>query len=130
MSVKSIYIIDDDDIYVYGMRRILKSLDDTLTVNSFGNGLDALDQINHLIESDGELPCVILLDINMPVLDGWQFLEDFLQLKDERLREVKIYMVSSSVDSSEMSRAEAIPEVVEYVVKPMKKPKLMEILKS
>ncbi|NVK28484.1 MAG: response regulator [Flavobacteriia bacterium] len=130
MSVKSIYIIDDDDIYVYGMRRIIKGLNPELNVEAFGNGQDALDQILRVLEGDGSLPEVILLDINMPILDGWQFLEEYLQIQDHRLKEIRIYMVSSSVDSSELSRAEGIPEIVEYVIKPMKKPKLQEIIQG
>ena len=74
------------------------------------------------------LPDIIFLDINMPITDGWGFLEEFHELKKTLGKDIKIYMVSSSIDPRDHNRAKNIPEVTEYMEKPVSMSKFSELL--
>jgi CheY-like chemotaxis protein len=71
-------IIDDDEVYVMGIKRMLAKTNLSDTILVFENGLKAL---NYISDSTNTMPDTILLDINMPVMDGWQFLEGFSKIK-------------------------------------------------
>lgn len=75
---------------------MLDSLDICDTVITYLNGQLAIDGIKERIASNKEVPEVIFLDINMPIMDGWQFLEEFIALPLEQA--VRITIVTSSID--------------------------------
>ncbi|PXA03940.1 response regulator [Coraliomargarita sinensis] len=120
-------IIDDDETYVFITKRMIlaKKLCDQVVI--YSNGKVAIDGFRKLLSENGDLPEVILLDINMPVMDGWSFLEKFREL--DIPRKITIYMVSSSVDEADMKRAKEYSEVTNYVVKPVKTEDLVKIFK-
>jgi len=78
-----------------------------------------MDYLKQHATDAGKLPDHLFLDINMPFIDGWMFLEDFVQLKSKLAKEIKIYMVSSSIDQRDMNRAKEYQDVREFVVKPV-----------
>ncbi|MEQ8534886.1 MAG: response regulator, partial [Imperialibacter sp.] len=80
------------------------------------------------ITSSDELPDVILLDINMPVMDGWQFLDEFVKIKPLIKKKITIYMVSSSIDEADLERAKTYEEVSDFIVKPVKAEDLEKML--
>jgi CheY-like chemotaxis protein len=85
----------------------------------FFNGLEAIDELKDKVETDN-IPDLILLDINMPVYDGWQFLEEFKKIKQKLTKEITVYMVSSSNDATDISKSkEYKDEVKKYYYKPM-----------
>ena len=73
-----------------------------------------------------ELPDVIFLDINMPVLDGWQFLDQFSSMG--LLREFRLYVVSSSIDPADKYKASSYPVVSGYLTKPIKPAQLQALM--
>jgi CheY-like chemotaxis protein len=101
------------------------SFSDELLV--FLNGQEALDYFLPLVDTPEKLPDVILLDINMPVLDGWQFMDEFVRLKPNINKEITIYMVSSSVSELDIKKAKAYSEISDYVVKPMRSEDLLKM---
>lgn len=66
-----------------------------------------------------EIPELILLDLNMPIMDGWEFLQEFTKLRPKIARPIELYVVSSSINPTDMERARAIQEVSDYIVKPI-----------
>lgn len=125
-----IYIVDDDDIYRYTISRNLEALNLSNEKLVFSDGEQA---INFMIDNVGNynnLPDVILLDINMPVMDGFQFMEEYVKLKPLIAKEIAVYMISSSVNPQDIQRAKAVPEIVDYLVKPINPTKLGAILQS
>ena len=89
----------------------------------------AIEDIKGKITSPGKLPRLILVDINMPVQDGWEFLRLYEPLvKDLKVRLPYIYMLSSSVIPEEINRAKAHPLVDGFMAKPLTKTVIQSLL--
>ncbi|SHJ27148.1 response regulator [Pseudozobellia thermophila] len=128
MKKASILLVDDDEIYLYLTERLIDGISDNLTVKSFTDGEQALNYIGECIKEQVEMPGVILLDVNMPFLDGWGFLKEFRKLKGKITDKVHIYLVTSSERERDKERAKEFEELTGYVVKPVSEDKLVEIL--
>ncbi|CAD5252500.1 MULTISPECIES: response regulator [unclassified Imperialibacter] len=121
-------IIDDDQIYVFGLRKLIDFHKYSKNLLVFKNGAEAIKYMKPLISTSEELPDVILLDINMPVMDGWQFLDEFVKIKPMIKKKITIYMVSSSIDQADIEKAKTYQEVSDFIVKPVKEADLAKIL--
>jgi CheY-like chemotaxis protein len=121
-------VIDDDSVYQFTASRTLQATQLTNKVLQFHNGSEALLFLRNGANGAQPLPDIIFLDINMPITDGWAFLEEFHELKSRLSKEIKIYMVSSSIDPRDRSRAHAYPEVTDYMEKPISMSKFSELL--
>lgn len=121
------FIIDDDQIYVYGMKKLMALHNLCKRLEIFNNGEEGIRHIERILTQKEELPDVILLDINMPVLDGWGFLDEFVKLKPKLAKKVTIYLLTSSIDPADVAKAESYAEISEYWIKPVK---LDELLKA
>lgn len=126
MSKLLISIIDDDKLYKYALQRMLRKLKiNDLGIIDFSNGMEAIDFYNKRIIEGGELPDIIFLDINMPLMDGFQFMIEYKGLKDKLDKIAEIYMCSSSIIPDDMKNSE---EITEYIKKPFQFEKIHEIL--
>ncbi|RNC91604.1 MAG: response regulator [Allomuricauda sp.] len=99
---EKIFIIDDDEIIIFGMRKLLAEVIDTKYIASFENGELALDSIQSKLKNGEEIPEVIFLDINMPIMDGWQFLQALCELDIEK--RIRINIITSSVDPADYEK--------------------------
>ncbi|MDF4202528.1 response regulator [Maribacter sp. SA7] len=126
----NILLIDDDELYLYLMQKTINQLSNELVVSTFTDGEQAVEYISQCTDEQIELPEVIFLDINMPFLDGWGFLNEFKKLKPKIMNSINIYMVSSSMRDSDIKRASHFEELTGYVVKPVNKVQLTEIFKK
>jgi two-component system chemotaxis response regulator CheY len=125
-----IAIVDDDKIFQLTASKNIKSISVTDKVLQFENGEDALQFINSNLSNPTLLPDYIFLDINMPFIDGWMFLEDYEKIKSKLGKPMKIYMVSSSIDPRDIARAKNNHNVSDYVVKPVSREKFAELLET
>ena len=122
-------IIDDDPIFVFGTKKIMKLANFCNSFLVFHNGEEALNHLKPIIESNNDsLPDVILLDLNMPVMDGWEFLDEFIKIPCEK--EITIYIVTSSIDPIDMDRAKDYDNISNYLIKPITSQKLQEIMSA
>ena len=130
MTVPSIilFVVDDDDIYKFTISRTIEMQKIPANVIHFSDGAEAFRFIEENIKSPELLPDVILLDINMPAMDGWQFLEEYSRVKPALKKPVRIYLVTSSVDRRDISRAKTVPEISDYLVKPVRPELLRDII--
>ncbi|MBA6314626.1 response regulator [Cellulophaga baltica] len=122
------FIVDDDDIYQFTVIKTIKALNLAKKIIAFSDGEEALDFMIKNLHKDEELPDVILLDINMPIMDGFQFMEEYVKIKPKLGKKITIYMVSSSVDTVDIERAKKISEISDYIIKPIKKGELKAIV--
>ncbi len=123
-----LWIIDDDPIIKFATKHILKGFEEISNCEEFDDGSLALSEINTRIERKSPFPQIILLDINMPELNGWELLDELLQINFD-FEKVKVYMYSSSSNSSDKIKSQGYP-VVDYIIKPLSKEKFREILDS
>ena len=121
-------LVDDDRIYQFTTERLLQRLNVEVRFLWFKDGEEALEYIGEHRNEISQLPDILIVDINMPFLDGWQFLDAFLSIKNSLAKAIDIYMVSSSNDERERSRARSTEGVLDYVEKPITKEKLAFIL--
>lgn len=129
-KLESICIIDDDEIYTFLLKKTLKKIDLCNQVHSYVNGLDGIDNLKKIIENHEVLPDIILLDINMPLLDGWEFLNEFQKIKDKIDKNIAIYVVSSSISVIDIDKAKNHPEVVDFLTKPIEPDTLVRIAQA
>lgn len=122
-------IIDDDPIFVFGTKKIMKLANFCNSFLVFHNGEEALNHLKPIIESNNDsLPDVILLDLNMPVMDGWEFLDEFIKIPCEK--EITIYIVTSSIDPMDIDRAKDYDNISNYLIKPISSQKLQELMSA
>ncbi len=121
-------LVDDDRIYQFTTERLLKRLDVNVRFLWFKDGEEAIAFMKEHADEAGILPDILIVDINMPYLDGWQFLDAFKDLRPTMAKSVDIYMVSSSNDDRDMERARTTEGVLDYVEKPITKEKLAVII--
>ncbi len=121
---KSIWVIDDDQIYQMIIKKLIKRAE----VFGEESYYKCTHQVFEDLENSGlSLPDIILLDINMPSVDGWQFIEKLQSIFPDLVNETSIYIVSSSIAYSDKERAETIPVINSFLSKPLSVEKLQEI---
>ncbi|WP_299112070.1 response regulator [uncultured Winogradskyella sp.] len=121
-------IIDDDPIFVYGTRKIMEMADFSNAFMVYKNGKEALENLKPILKQEKNIPDVILLDINMPIMDGWQFLDEFIKVKTKK--PITIFVVSSSIDPQDIEKAKKYSIVKDYILKPISPDMLTVISKK
>ena len=94
------------------------------------NGKIAIDQLYEIQSKDsGMMPDYILLDINMPIMNGWEFLDEYKRLNIDPGGKCKIYIISSSVFSNDINKSRSYPLVIDFVSKPLNIDKVKDLFK-
>lgn len=133
--LQKVLLVDDDMVTWAICEMVLNKTAFSREIEKLGNGKDAIDYFSSFFErkKKGEPglvpPDLILLDLNMPVMDGWTFLEDYLRKYAERLPDTKIAILSSTVNPEDFIRAQKYPNVIDFINKPLTI-ELVEELKS
>lgn len=117
----NICLIDDDRIYQFAARKIIEATGFAGNVLAFSNGKDAIQYLHDHLNYETEIPDVIFLDIHMPIMNGWQFLDEYKNIKPRLSKPVHIYMVSSSVDEIDIDKSKTFDTVSDYIIKPLKR---------
>lgn len=116
-----VLLIDDDDATNYINERLINKLECTDRVIKYRTAYQALEYVKeHLItDEDCQGSILILLDLNMPVMNGWEFIEEYnkLQVKDER--DIKLVVLTTSMNPDDRTQALATEGVSDFVNKPL-----------
>ncbi|WP_162052683.1 response regulator [Pontibacter pamirensis] len=123
---KTVLLVDDDNLSIFLSKRVLKMSGIEADILTAQHGREALAIIRELYHS-GRYPELILLDINMPVMDGFAFLDELQKSIDWKSVSMKIVILSSSLHDLELARAKKLP-VVGCIEKPLSKEKLSRFL--
>jgi len=123
----TIGIIDDDSVYKFVIRTLIRATSPAILTLELKDGQEAIEFFHQNMDELSQLPDIILLDINMPRLNGWQFLD---QLRNSGIAFYRpsIYMVSSSTDEIDIATANSYQEVIRFISKPIRKEVLREII--
>jgi len=127
---KHILLIDDDAVSNMINTKIIKMNFD-FTVSAFTNAKVALDQLSRWTESSREeSPDAIFLDINMPIMDGWEFLDEFQKLPANLLSMCKVHLLTSSIDQEDIEKSKTYQIVCEFISKPLTSEKLKSLIQA
>ena len=127
-NLKKISIIDDDKISTYLTQRIVNSSSFVIDSETFHQSEKALLCIKKAFYEQTDLPDLILLDINMPVHDGWDFINE-LQ-KTPNYKPIPIVVLSSSIYKEDKAKSEMYSEIKGYFSKPLTVVKFDEIMQQ
>jgi CheY-like chemotaxis protein len=122
--LKRILYIEDDPVTAMLFKMIIRKNEFSETIDVCEDGMKALDYFENLKISKEEAPQVLFLDLNMPVLTGWEFLDIFKTRFSNDFPNLKILVVSSSVDPTDLQLANNNPMVMSFLSKPIDKIKL------
>jgi CheY-like chemotaxis protein len=126
--IKNIALVDDDDVFVFLTKKVIKATNLVDRITVFTNGLEALNFIKENQDNADALPEIILLDLSMPVMNGWQFLREYILLNPKLAKKISIYICSSSISPDDISLAKTISEVSDFIIKPITEDKLTELI--
>ncbi|GEC71601.1 Response regulator receiver domain-containing protein [Flavobacterium flevense] len=129
-TIRNMTLIDDDDIFVFLTKKAIQTTNLVELIKVFGNGLDAINFLKENCNNSDALPEIILLDLSMPIMDGWQFLDEFTKLAPKIDKKITIYICSSSISPSDVLLAKKNNLVSDYIIKPVSKEKLIELIKG
>lgn len=119
---KQVFIIDDDPISIVILKKNLELVEVTQKITTFSNGKDALNHLKKEYKTDENY--TIFLDINMPEMNGWEFLNEIKSFITPQ--NTTIYLLTSSINKLDKERASQFPIINQYLSKPICK----EILKN
>lgn len=123
-----ICVVDDDPIFHYICKVNFSLLCDNLEFLTFFNGQEAFDYFTDSAKLDQSPPDIVLVDINMPVMNGWELVD---RLRDLHFcQAMKLYIVSSSVSPQDSFRSLSKKNVTSYVTKPLSKENFIDIFRS
>ncbi|AMR34203.1 hypothetical protein A0256_23495 [Mucilaginibacter sp. PAMC 26640] len=123
------WIIDDDEIFIFGFKKFIEIRRIFVELFEFSNGQAAISQLQDPAFADN-LPDLIFVDMNMPVMDGWEFTKTFEEIKSRLGKDITVYMISSSVDKNDIARAKNIRSIEDYILKPISQSNVEGIINS
>jgi CheY-like chemotaxis protein len=123
-------LVDDDQNDNYFHTREIKKTNLNIVVVTKNSGIEALEYLKSKKEITNIQPDLIFLDINMPRMNGWEFLQEYSQLDKELQRGKIIIMLTSSKNPDEVAKAMSISSVSDYISKPLTKETLEDIIKN
>lgn len=125
--MKTIWVVDDDEIIQFIIKRSIQNISPDFNILSFINGEEAIEALLDKSKNN-QLPDIILLDINMPVMDGWEFISKFDSMKSNINKKVAIYILTSSTALEDKKQAKQYESIINYINKPIEASLLKEIL--
>ncbi|MGN7785253.1 response regulator [Niabella sp. 22666] len=117
---KNVLVVDDDPVFKLIARKLFERSGDFFEVTFAENGLEAIEFLRTTIDGKTTpLPDIILLDIEMPIMNGWGFMEEFVKLPAEDTRDISVYTVSSSIAQEDKNKTASYPQIKAYITKPL-----------
>ena len=129
-----ILCIDDDPITLMLCKKVIIKASFTNEIFTFQNGQEALQYFNTIKYSNDKdkpllKPELIFLDLNMPVMGGWEFLDHFITPEYSEFHSIKVIILSSTIDPEDMEKSKNYPMVMDFLSKPITVT-MLEYLKS
>jgi CheY-like chemotaxis protein len=125
----SILLVDDDEINNFISVKLIKKTLLNTEISTCLNGKFAIDQLVAIQNRDPDkMPDYILLDINMPIMNGWEFLDEYERLNLGKSGKTKIFIISSSVFNNDINKAKSYSLVKDFISKPLSVDKIKEVL--
>ncbi len=119
-KIHTVLVIDDDPINNVICKTLIRTLRFSEVVHSFVRAKEALEYLRNAIDNQPEkVPQVLFLDVNMPEMDGWEFLEEYDKFPADFKENCHLYMLSSSVNREDMRKSEHYKYIRDFIQKPL-----------
>ena len=127
MKLKHLLLVDDDPTTNFFNRHLIGKMEIFDQIHEAANGQAALDKIAELHDR-GEAPDMILLDINMPIMNGFEFLDRYTKLDDKIKSSVVVCMLTTSLAQEDLERSKEYDILNDYIDKPLYEAKMRELI--
>ena len=127
MGAKKLFLVDDDDIFRLAADVLIKTYQVAEEVVQLENGLEAYDALMALEHNPEELPQLIFLDINMPVMNGWELLEELKRGPAIIRNTIQIHILTSSIAPEDLNLSKTYEFIDGYITKPLTEKDLLKI---
>jgi CheY-like chemotaxis protein len=128
--MKRYLLIDDDEIFNFLHAELIRKADDSAIIDAFTSSIEGLSYLTDCINKDMPLPDFLFLDIRMPEMNGFEFLNELLKLPASRIEKIKIFMLTSSLDERDRKTASGYAVVKGFVGKTFSIERLNEIIEE
>lgn len=129
MNAYRVLLIDDNEIDNYISNHVLEETKLAKEITTKNSAIDALSYLKNLELADGQFPDIIFLDVRMPKMDGFEFLEEFKTFTENKTLACSIIMLTSSLYPDDKARAMQNPFVKKFLNKPLTSEIVEELLK-
>jgi CheY-like chemotaxis protein len=127
MQPVKIFLVDDDNIFVFLTKKTISTAGIDTEVEVFNNGQEIVDYLKKSAGDPNALPDIILLDISMPVMDGWGVLEEYKVIKPTLKKSINLNLVSSTISPHDIERAKSFSVVSDFYIKPLLREHVVEL---
>ncbi|GEC72626.1 CheY chemotaxis protein or a CheY-like REC (receiver) domain [Flavobacterium flevense] len=115
-----ILCVDDDPITLMLCKKVIVKASFSNNIITAKNGEEALEYFNSILnKEENKLPELIFLDLNMPVMDGWEFLDSFSTDKYSEVNSTNVIILSSTIDPEDLEKSKKYPMVIDFLSKPI-----------
>ncbi len=126
--VSNIFLIEDDQTFVFLAKKTIEASKFATDITVFKDGQEAIEHFESIVGQADMLPDIIFLDLSMPVMDGWAFLEEYTRLQPRLGKDIALYVTSSTISPHDIERAKNIRVVSDFIIKPLVTCKVVELL--
>ncbi len=128
-KLHTLCLVDDDIIHQFIIKKLansIKTYSEELLI--FGNGEEAIKHLKSASKTTEKLPDILLLDLNMPIMDGWEFLNEYMSIAPSLKKKIRIYILSSSDHPEDIEKAKEYEGISDYLIKPITEIQLSELI--
>ena len=126
--LNKVLCVDDDPITLMLCKKVIERVNYTENIDTAINGEDALNYFKEINSNKNTPPELVLLDLNMPIMNGWELLDSYLELEFHLIfNETKFIILSSTIDPCDIEKSKSYPMVIDFISKPITKEILTEI---
>lgn len=127
IDAMNVLLVDDDSTFRFIAKTVVSKSGLATIIHEAVNGLDALEYLQLSAVAGRELPDSIFLDLNMPVMNGWEFLKELSALRDQFEKDLPVFILTSSINIHDRERSHTYPTVRGMFSKPLTSSNLEEM---